>query len=216
MEWLQDNATVVSAMATAFMALVWLVYAHIGVIGFLHHRRPRVIIDQTEDRTLDTKFVVVNLSERPVYISCIMVAIQTDDDERVRKISTYTEVSSENGDQSRERIEAELRQGTLDSAQLLMLGDTDRLLSWMLDGDDPETPRGERLRRALVEIDAIEIRVIAVVGVEDRPIASCRQFLIDKSGDDVRIRPRDSYTQHLTSRKHRGTIQQWSEFCLRN
>jgi hypothetical protein len=216
MEWLQDNATVVSAMATAFMALVWLVYAHIGVIGFLHHRRPRVIIDQTEDRTLDTKFVVVNLSERPVYISCIMVAIQTDDDERVRKISTYTEVSSENGDQSRERIEAELRQGTLDSAQLLMLGDTDRLLSWMLDGDDPETPRGERLRRALVEIDAIEIRVIAVVGVEDRPIASCRQFLIDKSGGDVRIRPRDSYTQHLTSRKHRGTIQQWSEFCLRN
>jgi hypothetical protein len=93
-EWLQNNAMVFSAMATVFMALVWLLYAHIGIVSILRHRRPRVIIDQTMEQTVDTKFMIINLSEQPVYISDVMVAVESEGEKTIRKIRTYYHVSA--------------------------------------------------------------------------------------------------------------------------
>jgi hypothetical protein len=216
-EWLSDNAMLVSALASVMMALVWVIYAHIGIIGFIHSRRPRIIIDQTEDRTLDTKFVIVNLSEHPVYISCIMVAVERDGEETVRKVSTYHEVKNEDGETDLENVSAQLQQGTLDSGQLFMLGDTDRLLEWMVHGDgwSQETPRRDRLYQSLMEIESIEVRVLAAVGVEDRAVGSSRRFTVDHENGEVRIRPENRHTRHLTGWRHHRTLQEWGEFCIR-
>jgi flagellar motor switch/type III secretory pathway protein FliN len=218
LEWLSDNAMVVSALASVLMALVWVIYAHIGIIGFIHHRRPRIIIDQTEDRTLNTKFVIVNLSEQPVYISCIMIAVIHDGEEKVRRISKYREVTDEDGYTDLQNVASQLQQGTLDSGSLFMLGDTDRLLDWMLHGDGwhEETPRHDRLRQTLDEIEAIEVRVLSAVGVEDRSVGSLRRFEIDHKDGDIRIRPASGETRHLTGWRARTALDEWSEFCIRH
>jgi hypothetical protein len=213
MEWLQDNAMVFSAMATVFMALVWLLYAHIGIVSILRHRRPRVIIDQTMEQTLDTKFMIINLSEQTVYISDVLVAIQTGGDETVRKITTYYHVSAEDLHQRPREVQGELRQGLLNSGDLLLLGDAEDLLSWMLEEheEDTGTTSRERLQSALWDLDAVEIRVIAMVGVEDKPVGSCRRFVIDKEDTTAMIRPEDSHTTHLTSWRERRIVHQWAE-----
>lgn len=217
-EWLQEWAQVISAFGTVLTMLVWVFYFHFAIFAYLGQRRARVVIDQTEDRSLNTSFVVVNLSEQPVYISCVMVVVKAGDDEKVTRIDTYRHFLGSDDDWTPQQVEAELRHGTLGPADLLMLGGSDRLLSWLLDkGDDEDfdDSREERLGQALSEIDWFDLRIIAMVGNDDRPIASRRRFLISADDGDTRIYPEFNQTQHFNSWWSRNTAAEWSEQCLR-
>lgn len=215
-EWLQEWAQVLSAFGTILMMFAWVFYAQFAIVSYLQQRRARVVIDQTEDRTLSTRFVVVNLSERPVYISCVMVAVKVGDEEKTTRLDTYRHFLSDDQSDSPEQLEAQLRHGTLAPADLLMLGGSDRLLSWLLDSGDDEdfdAPRDERLRQALAEIEHFDIRVIAMSGNDDKVIASRRRFLIEEREEDIRIYPAFSQTQHFNSWWTRSTAEEWSERC---
>jgi hypothetical protein len=215
-EWLQEWAQVLSAFGTILMMFAWVFYAQFAIISYLQQRRARVVIDQTEDRSLDTKFVVVNLSEVPVYISCVMVVVKRGDEETATRIDTYRHFLSTDDSDTPQQLEAELRHGTLGSADLLMLGGGDRLLSWLLEsGDDDEfdAPRDERLRQVLSEIDHFEIRVVAMSGNDDKVIASRRRFEIQERESSILICPQFSQTQHFNSWSSRSTAEQWSAQC---
>lgn len=217
-EWLQEWADVLSAFGTILMMLAWVFYAQFAIVSYFSQRRARVVIDQTEDRTLNTRFVVVNLSEQPVYISCVMVVVHSGGDEQATRIDTYSHFLSEDESASSHQLQAELRHGTLQPADLLMLGGSDRLLSWLLESKDEDQdvpPRGERLRQALSEIDYFEVRVIAMAGNEDKPIASRRRFLIEEREEEVTIYPAYAQTQHFNSWSNRRTADEWSKYCLR-
>jgi NADPH-dependent 2,4-dienoyl-CoA reductase/sulfur reductase-like enzyme len=90
-----------------------------------------------------------------------MVAVIHDGDETVEKISTYSDVETDDGVPDLERIAAQLQQDTLGPGSLFMLGNTDGLLAWTLgepeDGDD--TPQRERLRRRLQDVEVVEVRM---------------------------------------------------------
>lgn len=212
MQWLQDNATLLSAFATIFMAIVWIVYAQVAIRTYLRHRKPRIIIDQTEEQSIDTKFIIVNLSEQPVYVANLIVSVGFDGQERSRQVSKYFRSSSEDVHERPREVESELRHGTLTPGDLLLLGDTDQLLTWLMSDDgDEDTPHGEKFRQMMWSVDVIEIRAISMVGVEDEPIGSYRRFEVVKDDHEVAIRPKDAYTHHLTSRRNRKIVAQWTE-----
>lgn len=216
-EWLQDWAQVLSAFATSLMMLAWVFYAQFAIFTYLHQRRARVVIDQTEDHSLDTKFVVVNLSQQPVYITCMMIVVTSADEQKTKRINTYSHFRSSDETPGPQEIESELRHGTLDPGSLLMIGGGDRLLNWLLqDGDDEdfELSRRERLRKAVAEVEHFEVRILAMVGNQDRPVASRRRFYIEQSESDVTIYPAYAQTQHFNSWRDRGRVDQWSEQCM--
>lgn len=216
LSWLQDNATLLSAGATMITALVWVLYAHVAITTYIRHRRPRVIIDQTEEESLETKFLIVNLSEQAVYINYIIVVINYNGRERAKRIRTYFHISPEEVHQEPRKAQTQLGAGTLHPGDLFLLGDTDVLLAWMMEEDeeDQETPHAEKLRRAISRLDTIEIRVIVTVGVEDKPVGSSRLFDVEKVDATVLIHPRFAQTRHLTSRRERRTVEEWRQQAL--
>lgn len=198
--------------------LVWVFYAQFAILTFMWHRKPRIVIDQTEDRSVHTRFVLVNLSEQPAYISCVLMAVRRGKEETIHKIATYHRANSDQEDGQEEELREEQRHGTLAPAQLLMLGSSEENLTWLLqdDDDDVDEPRDRRVSRALREVDEFELRVVAMVGTDDKPVASSRRFEIERTDRGVLILPKDTYTQHFASWRNRRTAIEWAEYCIRN
>lgn len=215
MEWLQDNSDLVSALATAMMTIAWVVYAQFGIFTYLRSRRPRVVIDKTADNSINTRFIVVNLSEAPIYISGILVVVQRGDSEIVRKIENYQRASTDDGEEldSLDYAESQLRHGTLNVGQLFMVGSSRETLSWLLedDADDVDQDRQQRLRKALDEVDNVEFRVVAMAGNDDRPVAASREFDITFEHDQICIVPLHEYTRQYSSWWHRRIARDWAE-----
>jgi hypothetical protein len=217
MGWLQENAELVSAMATVLMTIAWVTYAQFGIVTYIKQRKPRIVIDKTAENTINTRFVVVNLSELPIYISGILVVVRRGEEEFVHKIENYQRGTTDDGEEldQVEYAESQLRHGTLDVGQLFMMGSSKETLSWLLtdDAEDLEEPRGDRLRRALWEVDEFEFRVVAMAGNDDRPVASSRRFGIEHDEDDqeIQIKPLDDYTQQYSSIWSRKVAEEWSQ-----
>jgi hypothetical protein len=217
MEWLKDHAELVSAMATVLMTIAWVTYAQFGIITYIRQRKPRIVIDQTADHSLNTRFVIVNLSELPVYISGIMICVRRGGQETFHKISRFQRTSTgdeeDAEEESPEDIESRLRHGTLAVGQLFLIGSSKETLSWLLEdgADDEDQPIDSRLRNTLAEVDEFEFRVVAMVGTEDKPVASSRQFQIEYEEDEIRVIPKDAATRHYSSWWHRKTADEWTE-----
>jgi hypothetical protein len=215
MEWLKDNAELVSALATVLMTIAWVTYAQFGIITYLRQRRPRIVVDKTADDSINTRFVVVNLSEYPIYISGILVVVNRDDEQFIHKIEKYQRTTTDDGEEldGVEQSESQLRHGTLDVGQLFMMGSSRETLAWLLDeeGEDANGDRQDRLRQALDEVDSFELRVVAMAGNDDRPVAARRQFEISWVDGDVSISPAEAYTRQFAGWWNRDTPEEWSQ-----
>ena len=173
------------------------------------------MIDKTAERSINTRFVVVNLSEFPIYISGILVVVRRGDEEIVHKIENYERTSTDDGEEldSREYTESQLRHGTLDVGQLFMMGSSRETLSWLLedDAEDADQERPQRLRNALNEVDNFEFRVVAMAGNDDRPVAASRQFDINLENDQIGVVPVQEYTRQFSSWRARRVAREWAE-----
>jgi hypothetical protein len=226
MEWLQENAELISALATVLMTIAWVTYAQFGIITYIRQRQPRIVIDKTAESSIDTRFVVVNLSEYPVYISGILVVVQRDGEEFIHKIDNYERSTNDDGEEldEPEATESQLRHGTLDVGQLFMMGSSRETLAWLLDdeAEDVNDERVQRLRRALGTVDEFEFRVVAMAGNDDKPIAASRKFEVVPSYDDdddvyaTRIVVSDDYTRQFAGWRDRSVAQEWTQLIREN
>lgn len=226
MEWIQDNAELISALATVLMTLAWVTYAQFGIITYIKQRQPRIVIDKTANDTIDTRFVIVNLSEYPIYISGILVVVRRDGEEFIHKIQNYERSTNDDGEElgEVESTESQLRHGTLDVGQLFMMGSSRDTLAWLLDdeAEDVNDERVQRLRRALGKVDDFEFRVVAMAGNDDRPIAAGRKFEVVPSFDDhedvyaTRIVVSDDYTRQYAGWWDRSTAEEWTRLIREN
>lgn len=215
MDWLLEYAEVLSAVGTLLMMIAWVTYAQFGIITYIRQRRPRIVIDKTAESSLDTRFVVVNLSELPVYISGILVVVRRGEDETIHKIDKYSRSTNEDGENldDIEYAESQLRHGTLAVGQLFMMGSSQETLAWLLteDAEDADQPRGDRLRRALHEVDDFEFRVVAMAGNREKPVAASRRFEVVQDGDEIQISVADDYTRQYVTWWDRNVAEEWSE-----
>lgn len=53
MEWLNENAQAISAVASIFTLFVWVFYAQLLYNGYVRQRRPRVIINRGQGTGVD-------------------------------------------------------------------------------------------------------------------------------------------------------------------
>ncbi|TVR75398.1 MAG: hypothetical protein EA415_03970 [Sphaerobacteraceae bacterium] len=226
MEWLQDNAELISALATVLMTIAWVTYAQFGIITYIRQRQPRIVIDKTAESSINTRFVVVNLSEYPIYISGILVVVRRDGEEFVHKIDNFRRSTNDDGEEldEAESMESQLRHGTLDVGQLFMMGSSRETLAWLLDdeAEDVNEERVQRLRRALGAVDEFEFRVVAMAGNDDKPIAASRKFeAVASYGDDddiydTRIVVSDDYTRQFAGWRDRSVAQEWTQLIREN
>lgn len=202
--WFYEHANVVVAITNVGLLVVWAIYAHLFYRDYKRRHRPRIIIDQMSGRGTESTCVVTNMSKEWVYIECVFAAARTQEQEFAARVSEDQQVSSVEQDDG--EIESVTRQGPLAPGGLIVAGTLDDLARRTV----PQVPA----RQSLEALNSLEIRVVAKLSSEDRPIGARRCFAVDANGREM-FRPDQEGTQHMLSRVEREDVTRWLDDITR-
>lgn len=186
--------------------MVWFVYAHLLYAQYSRRLRPNLLIDYVMRNDIDAVCMVINMSEQPINVECVLLAIDCGDEPMViRPVSTMAEGTEKHGE------DAELQMyGPLTSGDQRVLGRFRSLLrtAGALVGQDGRQwiPSGGRQR----PVERFEIRVVARYSAEREVFGVQRSFSWVPTPRGHRILPQIA-TDHLVSRKQRAEARQWLE-----
>lgn len=209
MSWLSQNAEVITAFANVALVTVWVLYAQLIYYRYRIGRRPRIIIHQAQGFGLDSTCLVINMCQAPIHIIGVIATAHTKERSFTRQVDDYRRVSPE--EQASQNIESIIKQGPLNEGEFITLGAYDDLLregTPHLFGDDDLLERETRQNYA-ERINALEIRVVAMFGTEDRPIGARRLFSIEPIDHGGRLRPQTLSTKQMTNPFERRAVVRW-------
>ena len=195
LEWLRENVSLVSAVASLATVVIWLLYLHLFYRSYRMHERPHLVIKQGHGFDLDTPCFVSNMSQQAVDVLAVLVRAERADDH----VTFAAAESSERPPESR-RINEPLTAGNL-----LELGTFRSILQQAED----LLPQGDHGTEA--EEVELEVRVVALVGAQQVPRGAWRRFRIFPAGANRRVRPTDVLPQQLASRRQRRLARAWLE-----
>lgn len=209
-DWLQRNASVLSTLVTMATLLVWLVWLQLMYSDYRRRRHPRMLIHQTHGVGPDSHCLLVNLSQGIIHIQCVRVAAVGENGESSLPLGAALSPESELGGLELENV---IRQGPLAQGQFLRLGSFEEILESLV-GQSPA--EGEKwLGSAVADgLKLLEIRVAAVYGDSDRSVGARRTFRLESRDGALCVRPRDTYTKQLYSRRERRIAEGWLRRCL--
>lgn len=189
MAWLQQNATLISALASTGMMLIWVVYAWLFYQGFRRQIGSKLFIHEAGGGEPRSVCLLVNLSKEPVHVVCALAA-RGDSTVRLRDLS---------GDDKLTAVQR-TKQGPLDTGESMNLGAFEDICSELARAC--EAPGDDRHY-------LVEIRVAAMHGYRDWPIGASRGFWIDSRTSQVQ--PASFDTRQLRSRTQARTVRGWIE-----
>lgn len=220
--WLSSNSSVVSSASNVAMVLVWILYLQIALTTFIRQRRPRIEIDQSQGHGVRSIFMVINLSQEPIHISCVLVAFNVGEREAVFEITDYehSNVEWDSESDSSRRWEASLKHGPLNAGEFLVLGGLPvnlveaRLVGSSSGPENQNKSLEDRFNECAGVIDNFEIRVMGVFSTDERTVGASRKYTFDlKDERSPRILPESDRTEQLASRRGRRTLREWSDQC---
>jgi hypothetical protein len=190
--------------------LVWLVWLQLMYSDYRRRRQPRMLIHVTEGSGPESHCLLVNLSQEIVHVQCVRAAM----------VAPHTEISLPLGTASLDldtlgpaELENALRQGPLAQGQFMRLGSFEEILERLV-GQRPREGKRWLDPSSVPDVEAIEVRVVAVYGRSDRSVGARRRFRVETKGGRVRVRPSGLYTEQLYSRRQRRVAEGWLEECI--
>lgn len=198
MQWLNDHASAISAIASILTLGVWVFYAQLLYNGYIRQRRPRIIINRGVREGLDAKCLISNMSSEAVYVQYLIAVLHCAGQSYSLELTEYRKSSDQDDDAT--------HQGPLLSGSYLYVHSFSYIITriqehWRLEQrllDDPDTQL------------ALEIKVIAIYGSEDFPIGATRCFRVAMQGPVAqRLRAESLDTIRLNSRGQRRQVRRW-------
>jgi hypothetical protein len=172
-----------------------------------------MLIHQTRGLGPDTHCLLVNLSQDIIHIQCVRAAAVGTNGENSLPLGSGLSGLSDERELGPLELENVIRQGPLAQGQFLRLGSFEEILEKLVN----QTPGEEEQwlgAAAAAGVSTVEIRVAAVYGDSDRSVGARRRFRLESRGDSLRVRPVDTYTEQLFSRRQRRLAERWLRQCL--
>lgn len=191
MQWLQENASLISAVASSGMLIVWTFYAWLFYEGFRRQRAAELFVHEAGGGTTGSKCLLVNLGKEPVHVVCSM-AFRDGAAARLHDTSEERDLPAEQ----------QTKQGPLQVGSSLTLGSFESICRQL--DKVAEASTGP-------EAHVIEVRVAAVHGFTDWPIGARRCFRVDRGAS--RVVPTTHMTEQLRSRRRAREVQSWIDEC---
>lgn len=196
MDWLRDNAFLLSAGINFCMLGIWTFYAALLYRQYRQQRQSKLIIHLT-DRVADgAELLLVNLGQEAVHIEGVMAVMDGPDGVLTALVSDYPPSEDTPTPLSHESV---LRQGPLTAASFIPIGSLDNVLQRIKARGDPF----EQIERPV-----LEMRVVAA-GRGDRFVGARRRFVIETGEHPAIVRPETETTEQLRSPKHHRQAQKW-------
>lgn len=201
MEWLNNNAQAISAVASICTLFVWMFYAQLLYNGYARQRRPRVIINRGRGIGVDSICLISNMSSEAIYVQHLVAVLHTQKRSYALDVVEYQQPGGEQQDDS-----YRTHQGPLASGEYLNIqsfGDIVDQVKEYWEIDD------SLLQEQSIQI---EIRVIAIYGSEDMPIGASRTFNLDPDASlNHQLIPASVDTNRLNSRGQRKRVLEWAK-----
>ncbi len=201
MDWFANNTHVASAIANVGLLVVWIVYAHVLYQDLRSKQRPRIIIDYMRMSGDGAACVVTNLSTAPIYLECVIGVIISDDGEVAAAVGDRDLLEAHSAD-ARELV-ARMRQGPMEPGELIWVGTIKEIATRAAENaDDPE--------QQLQALKALEVRVVATMSSEDKPIGAWKRFDIEMPADgSEHIKAQRLDTVQMKTRREKRRVLAW-------
>ena len=211
MEWLNDNAQAISAIASICTLMVWVFYAQLLYNSYVRQRRPRVIVNRGRGIGMDALCLISNMSSEAIYIQHLVAVLHTQKGSYSLDVVEYQQHGDEEQTDSQQKgaqhtTSYRTHQGPLDSGDYLNIQSFGDIVNqvkeyWEID-DNPLQEQNIQL----------EIRVIAIYGSEDMPTGASRTFNLDlNASPNHQLIPESVDTYRLNSRGQRKRVLKWAK-----
>ncbi|MGQ7262738.1 hypothetical protein [Vreelandella sp. V005] len=201
MEWLNDNAQAISAIASICTLFVWVFYAQLLYNGYVRQRRPRVIINRGKGTGVDAICLISNMSSEAIYVQHLVAVLHTQKQSYSLDVVEYQQRGSEQQEASYRTHQGPLASG--DYLNLQSFGDIVNQVKEYWEIDD------NLLHEQNIQL---EIRVIAIYGSEDMPTGASRSFNLNLDASPNRqLIPASVDTDRLNSRGQRKRVLEWAK-----
>lgn len=186
LSWIAANATVLQVVVSVISAVIWLVYLQIFLVGFLRQRRPEIIVSRGAGSGMEAHCFIANLGLEPVYVSQLLMSVDTPDGRLEAAIS-----DREGGPEEHTRTPREATyQGPLKSGDSYDAGSFGELMQRVLRrSGHPEDTR----------ITSLEITVVALSAATAAFIGAVRRYDVIEREGGAEIVP-----ERLSTRQIRG------------
>lgn len=201
LQFLQENAPVLSAIAAVGTLAIWAIYLHIFVSGYQRQIKPMLIINRVDGSGLNARCFVTNMSRDPVHIQSVVAKLITAQDEYTAYITDAEDVRQAGNPSGWERL---TRQGPLQPGTMVDMGGFEHILDYLAQtcSEEDKFVHSALSRTAT----ALEITVLGVYGSEDLLIGATRIFEMDGHDKNIVLRPRDAHTRQITGKKERRVL----------
>lgn len=183
--WAQQHVDLIGAAMNAAMVLIWLVYLHLFLVGFIRQRRTVLHIDRGAAKDENARCIVTNMGSEPAYLVAVVAELVRDDRCDRVLVTDRDEISPENVGRPLEKT----NQGPLASGEAVDIGSF-----WAL-------VERARLRLGLdftaADLDAMIVTAVAASNQAQRLEAGWKRFNIVKDGEVPRFEPDRVLTRQI-------------------
>ncbi|OJA04369.1 hypothetical protein [Halomonas sp. QHL1] len=202
MEWLNDNAQAISAVASICTLFVWVFYAQLLYNGYVRQRRPRVIINRGRGTGVDAICLISNMSSEAIYVQHLVAVLHTQHRSYSLDVVEYQQHRGEQEQEAKYRT----HQGPLASGDYLNIQSFGDIVNQVKEYWEIED---NLLQEQNIQL---EIRVIAIYGSEDMPTGASRAFNLDlNASPNHQLIPASVDTDRLNSRGQRKRVLEWAK-----
>lgn len=185
MDWISANSNALSAVSSAIMTLVWIVYLQMFFQQMRRNRRPVILISRSAGRGHDARLFVSNMGAEPIYISNLVADIETQDATAEAVITDNDDVR---GDERADPSEA-TNEGPLGSGEYFDAGSYGDLMSRIAAHSKPKVNKEDVTRMTLT--------VAASTGYSTEIAGARRTFTLVRENGEIVFHPESLHTIQL-------------------
>lgn len=201
MEWLNDNAQAISAVASICTLFVWVFYAQLLYNGYVRQRRPRIIINRGKGVGTEALCLISNMSSEAIYVQHLVAVLHTQEHSHELDVVEYQQQSTED-----DKVDYRTHQGPLASGDYIHIQSFSAIIKQLQQHWNIEQQALEQQGLQL------EIRVIAIYGSEDMPTGASRYFQLDLTAEpNHQLTPVWIDSRRMNSRRERKRVLEWAK-----
>jgi hypothetical protein len=199
-QWLRENAVLLSTFVNIGMLLLWTFYAGLFYQQYRRQRQPKILVHVTNRLAREAECMIVNLTREPVHIEGVLIASGDGDGQSLRMFTGSEDVTD--GIRGGFSAQSVVKQGPMDPGSTLALGRVWELMEAAMPQFMEHASAGDT--------EDLEVRVVAI-GPVDRLFGARRRFHVEAILDGFWVHPESLHTEQLTSRKADREVGRWLE-----
>ncbi|MFO7855460.1 MAG: hypothetical protein R6V44_09630 [Paracoccaceae bacterium] len=186
-EWMQQNTSMVSAIANLAMVLIWVFYFQVFLVSYLRQRRASIHIDRGAATDETARCIVTNMGEETVYLAAVVADLIFEGSRERALVTDKDELPTEQVHKPLEKT----NKGPLKNGEARDIGSF-----WDL-AQRANVRLGVEI--PLSDLIAMEVTVVAASNQAQSLVGGCKRFSVVDTDDRRAFAPDGVLTRQIRS-----------------